>query len=204
MAYRPYIWRKNNPEKRSEQKRREKVRRSLRDRGILPPVGEPMNEQQQEIDNQIANNDFSYWDSIKTQKSRNGGIDKQTFVEIKSPEYLLWYRFKSKCHEQQIPFDLEVEDIIIPEIWEITSQPLSTSLNDRFNDNYYTLIPNDETKGFVKGNVKVISVLGGHIKNGARELFQDNIQKQIYYRVKESAKKRNLQFNLEPNFSPCC
>ena len=31
MAYRPYIWRKNNPEKRLEQKRREKVRKALRE-----------------------------------------------------------------------------------------------------------------------------------------------------------------------------
>ena len=195
MAYRPYIWRKNNPEKRLEQKRREKVRKALRDRNILPPVGEPMNEQQKEIDNQIANNDFSYWDSIKTQKSRNGGIDKQTFVGIKSPEYLLWYRIKTKCHYYNIPFNLEVDDIIIPELCEITSQPLSTSWDNEYNDNYYTLLVEDFQKGVVKDNIKVVSVLGLLIKNGGRQLFQDDIQKQIYYRVKQSSKKRNLQFN---------
>jgi hypothetical protein len=53
MAYRPYIWRKNNPEKRLEQKRREKVRRTLRDKGILPSVGVEMNEQQKIIYQQI-------------------------------------------------------------------------------------------------------------------------------------------------------
>ena len=46
MAYRPYIWRKNNPEKRLEQKRREKVRTALRKKGILPPVGIEMNQEQ--------------------------------------------------------------------------------------------------------------------------------------------------------------
>ena len=65
MAYKPYIWRKNNPEKRTGQKRRERVRKSLRDSGILPPISEPMNDEQQEINNQIGNNDFSYWDKIK-------------------------------------------------------------------------------------------------------------------------------------------
>jgi hypothetical protein len=30
MAYRPYIWRKNNPEKTTEQRRRSKVRTGLR------------------------------------------------------------------------------------------------------------------------------------------------------------------------------
>ena len=195
MAYRPYIWRKNNPEKRLEQKRREKVRKALRDRNILPPVGEPMNEQQKEIDNQISNNDFSYWDSIKTQKSRSGGKEKQTFVEIKSPEYLLWYRIKTKCHYYNIPFNLEVDDIIIPELCDITSKPLSTSWDNEYNDNYYTLLVEDFQKGVVKDNIKVVSVLGLLIKNGGRQLFQDDIQKQIYYRVKQSSKKRNLQFN---------
>ena len=100
MAYRPYIWRKNNSEKRSEQKRREKVRRALRDRGILPKVGEDMNEEQKEIDNQISNNDFSYWDSIKLRKTNNGGIDKQIETPIKSPEYLLWYRAKESSKQR--------------------------------------------------------------------------------------------------------
>ena len=50
-------------------------------------------------------------------------------------------------------------------------------------------------KGVVKDNIKVVSVLGLLIKNGGRQLFQDDIQKQIYYRVKQSSKKRNLQFN---------
>ena len=199
MAYRPYIWRKNNPDKRLEQKRREKVRKALRDKGIFPPVGEPLNEQQKEIDTQISNNDFSYWDNIKTRKSTNGGIDKQTFIKIKSPEYLLWYRFKSKCEEKQIPFDLEESDIVIPELCEITSQPLSTSWDDEYKDNYYTLLVEDFQKGVVKDNIKVVSVLGLLIKQGARQLFQDDIQKQIYYRVKQSSKKRNLQFNIEPH-----
>ena len=47
MAYRPYIWRKIIPEKRLEQTRREKVKKELRDKGILPPVEEDMNEEQE-------------------------------------------------------------------------------------------------------------------------------------------------------------
>ena len=201
MAYRPYIWRKNNPEKRLEQKRREKVRKALRDRNILPPVGEPMNEQQKEIDNQIANNDFSYWDSIKTQKSRNGGIDKQTFVEIKSPEYLLWYRIKNKCQHYNIPFDLEVDDIIIPELCEITSKPLLTELNNNQDPQYYTLLPIDFIKGFTKNNVKVVSVEGFskfNLSNYDTSHYspKENV-KSILQRAQKNAKNSNLEFNLE-------
>ena len=209
MAYRPYIWRKNNPEKRLEQKRREKVRKALREKNILPPVGEPMNEQQKEIDNQIANNDFSYWDSIKTQKSRNGGIDKQTFVGIKSPEYLLWYRIKTKCHYYNIPFNLEVDDIIIPELCDITSKPLLTELNNNQDPQYYTLLPIDFIKGFIKNNVKVVSVEGFSKFNQSRNGFdggfyydtshyspKENV-KSILQRAQKNAKKSNLEFNLE-------
>ena len=83
MAYRPYIWRKNNPEKRTEQKKREKIRASLRKKGILPPVGEPLNDEQTKILEQISNNDFSYWDGIKNNKFSSPKTNEKTI--IKSP-----------------------------------------------------------------------------------------------------------------------
>lgn len=200
MAYRPYIWRKNNPDKRLEQKRREKVRKALRNKGILPPVGEDMNEEQKEIDNQISNNDFTYWDSIKSQKTkRDGGIDKQIKKPIKSPEYLLWYRIKSKSYENDTPFDLDVEDIVIPEICPITQLPLSTDYNsDR--DNYYTLLPLDFEKGYVKGNIQVVSLKGfkdKHITPNRRPRNSSPEYRMFYKTKKSSVKKNKREFNLE-------
>lgn len=201
MAYRPYIWRKNNPEKRLEQKRREKVRRRLRDLGILPNPGEPMNEEQKEIDNQISNNDFSYWDKIKSvRKPHDGGVQKK--VEIKSPEYLLWYRAKERCKEKEITFDLSVDDIIIPEVCEITKQIISTDYNDRFNNNYYTLTPIEYSKGYVKDNVKVVSVIGSQQfyksnEHPLRDYIPSDIVKSIFKRSKENSKRRGLDFNIE-------
>ena len=87
MSYRVYIWRKNNPSKRLESKKR-----------ILPKPGNPMNEEQQKIYNQIGNNDFSYWDTMKNRKGHNGG--PQTHVKIKPPEYLIWYRAKSNAKKR--------------------------------------------------------------------------------------------------------
>lgn len=181
MAYRPYIWRKNNPEKRLEQKRREKVRKALRDKNILPPVGEPMNEQQKEIDNQIANNDFSYWDSIKTQKSNKGGIDKQTFVRIKSPEYLLWYRAKESAKIRNREFNLEVEDIIIPTHCPYLGVELIFNVGNHNSPNYFSIDRIDSSKGYVKGNVQIISHLANAMKNQATKeqliTFSQNILK---------------------------
>lgn len=181
MAYRPYIWRKNNPEKRLEQKRREKVRKALRDKGIFPPVGEPLNEHQKEIDTQISNNDFSYWDNIKTRKSTKGGIDKQTFVGIKSPEYLLWYRAKESSKIRNREFDLEVEDIIIPTHCPYLGVELVFNIDEHNSPNYFSIDRIDSSKGYVKGNIQVISHLANSMKNKATKeqliTFSQNILK---------------------------
>lgn len=181
MAYRPYLWRKNNPEKRLEQKRREKVRRALRDKGIFPPVGEEMNETQREIDEQISNNDFSYWDSIKLKGSRSGGVDKQTKVEIKSPEYLIWYRAKENSINDKREFNIEVEDIIIPKYCPLLGIELVFDIRNRVLPNYYSIDRIDSSKGYVKGNVQIISLLANTMKNNATQeeliTFAENILK---------------------------
>ena len=197
MSYRPYTWRKNNPDKRKEQKRRERVRRTLRDLGILPSVGEEMNEEQKKIDNEISNNDFSYWDKIKSSNRPHDG-GNQIKVPIKSPEYLLWYRFKSKCKEYNIPFNLKIEDIEIPQVCELTGLEISSSLSDRFKDNYYTIIISEKEKGFTKDNIKIVSVLASRTTNRNSLSFK-TLEKKIYYRAKESAKKRKIEFNIEPS-----
>ncbi len=49
-------------------KRREKIRRKLRDLNILPPFGNEPNKEQQDILEQISNNDFSYYIKLKELK----------------------------------------------------------------------------------------------------------------------------------------
>ena len=167
MAYRPYIWRKNNPEKRMEQKRREKVRTSLRKKGILPPVGTQMNQEQLLINEQISNNDFTYWDSIKQRTARSGGIDKQIKVEIQSPEYLIWYRAKESSKEYKREFNLNIEDIIIPTHCPYLGVELTTDSNKYSSPNYYSIDRIDSLKGYVKGNIQIISRFANTIKNSA-------------------------------------
>ena len=181
MAYRPYLWRKNNPDKRLEQKRREKVRTALRKKGILPPVGEVMNDEQLLINEQIANNDFSYWDSIKLRKATSGGIDKQIKIGIKSNEYLIWYRAKQNAKTSGRDFDLEIEDIIIPTHCPYLGVELIYDVKDYNSPNYYSIDRKDSSKGYVKGNIQVISHLANTMKNNStvEELitFANNVLK---------------------------
>ena len=181
MAYRPYQWRKNNPEKRLEQKRREKVRRTLRDMGIFPPVGEKMNDEQLLINEQISNNDFTYWDSIKQHNGGNGGIDKQIKTNIKSLEYLMWYRAKENSKRRDCEFNLDVEDIVIPKKCPYLGLEICFGVENREQDNYYSIDRIDSTKGYVKGNIQVISLLANTMKNKANNeeliTFAKNILK---------------------------
>lgn len=158
-------WRKNNPEKRYEQKRREKVRTALRKRGILPQVGEKMNEEQQKINEQISNNDFSYWDSIKSLPYNKGGVEKQK--KTKSLEYYIWLEAKQKSIEKNFDFDLDVEDIIIPNECPYLHTLISKNENDSETLNYFVLDRIDSTKGFTKNNIHVISKMASLMKNNS-------------------------------------
>jgi hypothetical protein len=164
MAYRPYIWRKNNPDKRREQKRREKIRRKLRDIGVLPPVGVEMNNEQKEINNQISNNDFSYWDNNFRRKDPNsGGV--QHYEPIKPKEYIIWYRAKENSIKRGLDFNLDVEDIIIPQYCPLLGVELKYDIKDGNVDDYYSIDRIDSSLGYVKGNIQIISNLANTMKN---------------------------------------
>lgn len=165
MAYRPYIWRKSNPEKRLEQKRREKIRRALRKKGILPPSGEEMTEEQKKIDLQISNNDFSYWNSIKLRPYHSGGNQHKT--PIKNIEYILWYRAKENAKKRNCEFNLELDDIVIPKKCPYLEIDLTTNREDRLS--YYSVDRIDSDKGYIKGNIQIVSLLANTMKNSASQ-----------------------------------
>jgi hypothetical protein len=169
MAYRPYMWRKNNPEKRKEQNKREKIRRTLRKKGILPPHGEPMTEEQQKIYDEIGNNDFSYWDSIKDLRFSQTQDPETQRTKIKSKEYIVWYRSKEHAKIRNKEFNIEVEDVIIPEYCPYFGFKLETDVKKFNNPNYYTIDRIDSSKGYIKGNIQVISRLANTMKNSATE-----------------------------------
>lgn len=200
-------WRRNNPNKRKEQKKREKIRSSLRKKGILPPFGEKMNELQTEIDNLISKNDFSFLEEFKKNKK-----DIIADVDIKSPEYVLWHRAKWKAKEKKIPFNLEVSDIILTEYCEITGVKLSYNFDDRLMENYFIIDRINWNQGYHKNNIRIVSY--GSLKSKDRREFYSrdfvpyDLEQEIYLKAKKKSISENLEFNIErtdiyvPTFCP--
>lgn len=90
-------------------------------------------------------------------------------------------RAKSKGWE----FDLTLDDIVIPEVCPILETKLTRGDHKRWEapENTISLDRIDPTKGYVKGNVRVISTLANTMKNNATfeqlRIFAKNITKYI-------------------------
>lgn len=87
-----------------------------------------------------------------------------------SPEHRMWYKVKnttSKRKKKINDFDLEISDIIIPKYCPYLGIELTTILEDCTKDNYYSIDRIDSTKGYVKGNIMIISRLANTMKNNA-------------------------------------
>lgn len=84
----------------------------------------------------------------------------------KSPEKFLYAAIKSKAKRKGIEFNLTLEDIIFPEICPLLEIKLQMN-KGHMEDNSYSLDRIDNTKGYIKGNVWVISNKANKIKNDA-------------------------------------
>lgn len=92
-------------------------------------------------------------DYLRAWKGRNR--EKNLFQQAR-------YRAKTK----NIPFDIEISDIIIPETCPILGLPLKKSI-DGNRDLSPSLDRIDNAKGYVKGNIQVISSKANTMKSTA-------------------------------------
>lgn len=74
---------------------------------------------------------------------------------------------KARANTRNIEFCISVEDIIIPETCPILGVPLKISIGKGPSDNSPSLDRKDPSKGYIPGNVWVISQRANRIKNDA-------------------------------------
>jgi hypothetical protein len=143
-----------------------------------------MTQQEKEIYEQIGKDNYSFWDTVKLKggagKLNNGGTNHPVAIR-KSPESQILYRAKFNAKERNYDFNLTIEDINIPERCPYLDVLIETDLSKNNSDNYYSIDRIDSTKGYVKGNVQIISRLANTMKNKATKkqliLFSKNILK---------------------------
>jgi hypothetical protein len=85
--------------------------------------------------------------------------------QSKSKEYQLWSHAKRRARDAGLPFDIDWRDITIPEICPLLEIPIIAS--SKTSDNSPSLDRIICHKGYVKGNVMVISHKANRIKSNA-------------------------------------
>lgn len=170
-----YQQRKHTEEERPILKRA-RITYELRTCGILPELDVELNEEQKEILNYVNEN---YETPIKSFITK--------YRHLITPEYYMWYKTKLGVQKSKIRkhgdvhFDLEPNDIKIPQNCPYLNIPLTTDSNESHLPNYYSIDRIDSSKGYVKGNVQIISRLANTMKNNATIdqllVFSENVIK---------------------------
>jgi hypothetical protein len=165
-----FNFRKRHPEKRALGRKREKIRRLLRDKGILPPyLSIDTTPEQQQILDQIEKNDFSYWDSIKNKQyvRTHEQMKRQDFSQPPTKEEIIFHRAKMSARKRKLDFNLELSDIIVPQFCCYLGVELLYEPDQYREQHYFTVDRIDSAQGYIKGNIQVICKLANTMKNNA-------------------------------------
>jgi hypothetical protein len=145
-------WCETNPEKKKEHARKYKTRNR---------------------DAINAKNREYYQITIEHQKERNKVYQETHREQVReksrrwlrnNPEKAMLGRAKSRAKKRGIEFNLTLKDIHIPPLCPIFGIPLSMAVG-RLNDNSPSLDRIDNNRGYIPGNVVVISQRANQIKN---------------------------------------
>jgi len=91
----------------------------------------------------------------------------------KTREFVLWYQAKRRAQQENLPFEITVTDLRVPEFCPILGIALSRH-NTKFEDNSPSIDKVIPHLGYIKGNVAIISWRANKIKQDAsfEELFK--------------------------------
>lgn len=97
------------------------------------------------------------------------------------PEKVIWSGAKYRAAKAGLEFNLEMSDIVIPEFCPYLGIRLTCKKGDRRCDSLMSLDRIDPKKGYIKGNVEVISYKANRMKNNANRdeliIFSKNVIK---------------------------
>jgi hypothetical protein len=88
----------------------------------------------------------------------------------KNPAKYLWKGAKKRAKQRGLEFNITIEDIVVPEVCPILGIPLGFTLGEKIHkhahtDNTPSIDRVDPTKGYIKGNIAIMSARANIIKN---------------------------------------
>lgn len=103
-------------------------------------------------------------------KERSNNRTRQYVMgrKFKDPSGYLCTRIRNRAAEKGVDFDLEPEDFVIPERCPISDIPLFFSDNKR-TDNTPSVDRIDNDKGYIKGNIAIISWRANKLKSDSSQ-----------------------------------
>lgn len=90
-----------------------------------------------------------------------------------NPEYYLWHSARQRAKVNGLEFSIEVSDVVIPAICPALLVPLVWK-DKEFGASIDRI---DNSKGYVKGNIQVISKKANRMKNNATQVELENFSR---------------------------
>lgn len=106
-----------------------------------------------------------------SEKGTKKGLERKREITAKwfenlSKEHRMYYAAKRRAKDSGRDFNIEVSDIVCPDVCPILGIPLIRG-KGRQTANSPSLDRIDTTKGYVKGNIQVVSLLANQMKGPA-------------------------------------
>lgn len=115
-----------------------------------------------------CNNDqIRDWDEAHPEQVRKNGRSRNARLRAANPAWAMWAAAKQRAKRCGIPFNLQVKDIIIPPCCPVLGIPLQRGDLPGGHDASPSLDRIVPEKGYVVGNIAVISKRANNIKNNA-------------------------------------
>ncbi len=104
--------------------------------------------------------------NIKNKSLFNRKISKEKYEEL-GLKFLksMWWRAKKRSEKNGIEFNIEIGDIVIPSVCPVFGFSFEVGNGKGPTDKSPSLDRIDNTKGYVKGNIQVISFKANRMKN---------------------------------------
>ena len=121
--------------------------------------------------------------NIKNKSLEQRKHSKEKYEELCS-KYIkaMWWRAKKRSERKNIDFNIELEDIIIPDVCPVFGFKFEVSIGKGPTDKSPSLDRINPSKGYVKGNIQVISFKANRIKTDCDikdiEIVLDFLKKQ--------------------------